>query len=58
MKRRSLLCLAGAAALNLAVPAAARAEGHACELPPDLMQVTTKLPHLAERLRKAKHFDR
>ncbi len=50
MKRRSLLCLAGAAALNLAMPAAGRAEPAECEVPPELLEISVKLPHLAARL--------
>ena len=50
MKRRSLLCLAGAAALNLAMSAAGRAERPECEVPPELSETSLKLPHLAERL--------
>ena len=51
MKRRPLLILAGAAALTLAMPASGRAEGHGCETPPELQEISVKLPHLAERLR-------
>ena len=51
MKRRSLIILAGAAALTLAGPAAGRAEPHGCEVPPELTEISLKLPHLAERLR-------
>lgn len=51
MRRRSLLCLAGAAALSLAMPAAGRAGPGDCAVPPELMAVSVKLPHLAERLR-------
>ena len=50
MKRRSLLRLTGAAALNLALSAAARAEHAECEVPPELSEVSVKLSHLAERL--------
>jgi len=50
MKRRSLLCLTGAAALNLAMSAAGRAERPECEVPPELSEISLKLPHLAERL--------
>ena len=50
MKRRSLLCLAGAAALNLAMSAGGRAEPSECEVPPELSAIAVKLPHLAERL--------
>jgi len=51
MNRRPLLILAGAAALSLAMPASVRAEGHGCEAPPELQEISLKLPHLAERLR-------
>ena len=50
MKRRSLLCLTGAAALNLAFSAAGRAEHAECEVPPELSETSIKLPHLTERL--------
>ena len=50
MKRRSLLCLTGAAALNLVLSAAGRAEHAECEVPPELSETSIKLPHLAERL--------
>jgi acyl-CoA thioesterase-1 len=50
MKRRSLLCLAGAAAFNLAMPAAGRAGPAECEVPPELLEISVKLPHLAARL--------
>jgi hypothetical protein len=50
MKRRSLFCLAGAAALNLAMSATGRAERAECEVPPELSEISLKLPHLAERL--------
>jgi acyl-CoA thioesterase I len=50
MKRRSLLCLAGAAALNLATVVPGRAERAECEAPPELSETSLKLPHLAERL--------
>jgi acyl-CoA thioesterase-1 len=50
MKRRSLLCLAGAAALNLAMSATGRTEPSECEVPPELSAISAKLPHLAERL--------
>ena len=51
MKRRSLLWFAGAAALNLAIPAPGRAETPECAVPPELSAISLKLPHLAERLR-------
>jgi len=50
VRRRSLLGLAGAAALCTAMPGIAH-DGETCELPPDLPPITAKLPHLAERLR-------
>ena len=50
MNRRPLLILAGAAALTLAMPAFARAEPHGCEVPPEFLEISVKLPHLAERL--------
>src|SRR6266702_5179307 len=50
MKRRSLLCLTGAAALNFALSATGRAEHAECEIPPDLSEVSVKLTHLTERL--------
>lgn len=49
MKRRAFLC-AAAAALNLALPAIARADIEPCAVPAELLEVTAKLPHLAERL--------
>ncbi len=51
MKRRSLLCLASAAAVTLALPASGRADPPECEIPPGLLEISLKLPHLAERLR-------
>ena len=51
MRRRALLSLAGGAALFLVMPAAGRAEPPECEVPPDLLEISVKLPHLAERLR-------
>ena len=51
MKRRSLLCLAGAAALSLATTAAAAAVPEDCAVPPGSLEVTVTLPHLAARLR-------
>jgi hypothetical protein len=50
MKRRWLLCLAGAAAASLVLPPIGHAEPPACEVPPELLAVSVKLPHLAERL--------
>ena len=52
MKRRSLLCLAGAVAAYLAIATAGRADPPECEVPPDLLEVSVRLPHLAERLAK------
>ena len=49
--RRSLLRLAGAAALALVMPGAGRAEPQGCDVPRDMTEVSLKLPHLAERLR-------
>jgi acyl-CoA thioesterase I len=51
MKRRSLLCLAAIAALSAAPPGPARSEPRSCAVPPELIEVSVKLPHLAERLR-------
>jgi len=51
MKRRSLLGAAGAVALTLAMPATGRAEPQDCAVPPELIEISVKLPHLAERLR-------
>ena len=50
MKRRSLFYLAGAAAAGLILPTSGRAEPAECEVPPELLEVSVKLPHLAERL--------
>lgn len=50
MNRRKLLC-AGAAAALLGGPRAARAADLNCGVPPELQQVSAKLPHLAARLR-------
>ena len=50
--RRSLLRLAGAAALSLVMPGAGRTEPpHGCEVPREMTEMSLKLPHLAERLR-------
>jgi len=49
MKLRS--CLALTFAAGLITSPAVRAEHSQCEVPAELMQVSTKLPHLAERLR-------
>jgi hypothetical protein len=51
MKRRLLLCLAGAAAVSVATTGTGRAEPTGCEVPPELLEISVKLPHLAERLR-------
>jgi len=51
MTRRRLLWLAGATVLVLTLPAIGRAEPNECEAPPDLLEVSVKLPHLAARLR-------
>jgi acyl-CoA thioesterase I len=50
VKRRSLLCLAGAAVASLFLPTIGRTEPSECEVPPELLEVSVKLPHLAERL--------
>jgi hypothetical protein len=50
IKRRALLGLAGAVAATLAMPPAGRAEGNGCEVPPELLEISVKLPHLAARL--------
>lgn len=49
MKRRSLLRAAVTIGLAFFSPPAARAEQE-CEVPPEMMQVSVKLPHLAARL--------
>jgi len=54
MKRQLLLCLVGAAALNLAMTPSGRAEPEGCPVAPGSMEVLVKLPHLAERLRTGK----
>ncbi|HET6196881.1 MAG TPA: SGNH/GDSL hydrolase family protein, partial [Acetobacteraceae bacterium] len=51
MIRRRLLWLAGAVALVLAAPVPGRAAAEECPVPPDLLEVPVKLPHLAARLR-------
>ena len=56
MKRRSIRCrtfwcLAGAAALNLVMLPIGRAQGQGCAVPPELTEISVKLPHLTERLR-------
>jgi len=50
MRRRSLFALAGGAALSLGLPVSGRAEPEGCAVPPELSEVTVKLPHVAERL--------
>lgn len=52
MRRRTLLSLAGCLLLRQAVPAAAAPEDEACPVPAELMEVSVKLPHVAERLRR------
>lgn len=53
MKRRTFFGLAGGAAVSLAAaPAFAVAPG--CPVPPELMEVSVRLPHLAARLRSGK----
>ena len=44
-------CLVAALLASLVTSPAVRAEHSQCETPPELMQVSAKLPHLAERLR-------
>jgi acyl-CoA thioesterase I len=52
MTRRKLLWLAGAAVLVLAATTTSgRAGPDECPVPPDLLEVPVKLPHLAARLR-------
>ena len=50
MRRRRLICLAGAVTASLALPAAGRAEPPECNVPPELMQVSVRLPQVAQRL--------
>jgi len=45
-----LVGFAGAAVAVLALSAPGRAEPPECEVPPELLEVSVKLPHLAERL--------
>jgi len=47
---RWLLRVVGAAAIGLAGPVAGYSEPPECEVPPALLEVSVKLPHLAERL--------
>jgi acyl-CoA thioesterase I len=51
MMRRPVLLLAGVVALTLAMPADSRAAPHDCEVPSEMLEISVKLPHLAERLR-------
>ena len=48
-QRLPLLILAGTVAL-MAAPASSRAAPRDCEVPPELLAISVKLPHLAERL--------
>lgn len=50
--RRSLLGLAGAAALPLAWPAVGHAEALQCEVPPEMLEVSARLPILGLALRE------
>ena len=52
MRRRGLLCLAAAAALNTACPALGWAEPRECEVPPEMLDVSVRLPYLALALRE------
>lgn len=52
MRRRSLLCLAGAAALNLALSPQGQAEPRECEVPVELVAASARLPLLALALRE------
>lgn len=45
------MLLAALVAAGLACPSASRAEPSQCEVPAELMQVSAKLPHLAERIK-------
>jgi acyl-CoA thioesterase I len=51
VNRRTLLGAAGAAALSLRLAGAAGAALPVCLAPPDLIQVSARLPHLAARVR-------
>lgn len=51
MNRRALLRCAGAIALILGIAVGNRAAAHDCSVPPELMEVSATLPHLAARLR-------
>ncbi len=52
MKRRSLLRLAGAVAASFALPTRARAKPLECEVPAEMLELSTKLPYLARALRE------
>lgn len=52
MRRRLLLCLAGAAACSAMLPPGARAEPRDCEVPAELLEVSAKLPYTALALRE------
>ena len=52
IERRAFLSLAGAAA-TLALAPAGRAEEKGCEVPPELLEISAKLPYLAARLHAA-----
>jgi hypothetical protein len=52
MRRRSLLALAGAAALPLAWPARGKAEPRDCDVPPEILEASARLPFLALALRE------
>ena len=51
MRRRSLLCAVAAASAVVLFGSPAVAAEQECEVPPEMMQVTAKLPHLAARLK-------
>jgi acyl-CoA thioesterase I len=50
IERRAFFRLAGAAAAAAAMPPGVRAEEKGCEVPPELLEISVKLPHLAARL--------